>query len=59
MSDEGWSKPEDYIEVYQDGLYVVVWLKTEKRQIQMIPSAAEYVARQLQIVLQSMDKKGN
>lgn len=56
---EGWSKPEDYIDVYPDGEYIIVYLKFEKRTILMKPHDAEYIARQLQLILATLKPKAH
>ncbi len=51
----GWSKPEDYIDVYDEKEYIILVLKESprvQRVIQLKPHDADYIVRQLTLLLQ-------
>ncbi len=51
----GWSKPEDYIEVFDDREYIMLILKQPGggiRTVQLKPHDADYIVRQLTLLLQ-------
>lgn len=50
--DEGYSKPEDYLDVYEDGEYLIIYSRIEKKAMMVRPHDARYIIRQLQLLLQ-------